>query len=346
MSTDALWSSSWKWFVGGLGFRSYFLSYGKSFFSVSGDRTAESLLREHKKYSKYTYYMDSFNLRRFKLWSQLFPFSYWFFQFEAFFTKSRDYEIPLRDTYFHKFFYYEDLFQYQKFQEIVARRRGDLNEDNVLQDQKINIISWLLRRSRHWARDYFYAAPAINVFPEKHYRWLDLTRILFVLGELGWQVAFLSNRNKNKWFSGDETFWNYDAESGQHFLNEFFMTRGDPEEGVWADQIEPDSGRYNFLKRDDIDKNTQSPFFATLDLITMHFNINYFRRKYRKRKKVTPKPRFATKERFDQQHYVGGGTFFRYWSRYAVPIEKIYQKIKLSAVSSKNIQTLERRSTN
>lgn len=131
--TNAQWSSSWKWLVGGLGFRFYFQKYGNFFFNVSNDIEADNLLNEYKKYSKYTYYLNHGISRIGKIYSYLFPYYYEYSQIKYFFSKMQDFTSPLRETYLHKYFFYDDLFLYNQLIEmipLVRSKRGPSKKKN------------------------------------------------------------------------------------------------------------------------------------------------------------------------------------------------------------------------
>lgn len=240
--TDTQWSSSWKWLMGGLGFRFYFKKYGGFFFNVSNDIAADNLLNDYKKYVKYTYYLNHDISRQGKIYSYIFPYYYQYTQIKYFFTKMQDFTTPLRETYLHKYFFYDDLYLYQQLKEFIPIMRSKRSPNRKKEQE---ILSWLFYKSKTWSKDYYYTAPAVHVFPEKHFFWLDFLRLLFVVQELD-IMPHSTFFNKRKWF--DEDVFDTDSESEQHFLEEYLFDFGDRELWLDYDAYELDSELTTLLK--------------------------------------------------------------------------------------------------
>jgi hypothetical protein len=224
---NVTWTSSWKWVVGGIGFRTYINFFTKMYNTTSTiDNSLFSNLAEVKKYSKYIYYISSKVARESKIYNELFPFFYWYKQLQNFFYSSRLYPHTLRNTYLYKYFLYYDLYIYSQLKNSILDRFW-FSKTNYF------LMNWLMSRSQFWNTDYYYVAPAVNVFPEKYYKWLNIVRLLFVLDQLNltWQDTILSwrywlkdskrhfNVEQNKFFLEDAIF---NTESMDHNRLFFF----------------------------------------------------------------------------------------------------------------------------
>lgn len=293
--TDTQWSSSWKWLMGGLGFRFYFKKYGSFFFNISNDINADNLLNDYKKYSKYTYYVNHKNSRLGKIYSYLFPYYYDYAQIKFFFTDMQDFTTPLRETYLHKYFFYDDLYLFQKLKEFIPIMRTKRGPSRKKQQE---ILSWLFYKSKTWAKDYYYTTPAVHVFPEKHFFWLNLLRILFVIQELD---ITLHNTfvNLTKWF--DEDSFDNNPEVEQHFLEGFLFDFGDRELWLDYDAYEIDNELYTLLKQPVLSGSIFTYFSDAHPLIdpTMYIVLNPFVYLNVLNGKLNPEPDYLTQEAFD-----------------------------------------------
>jgi hypothetical protein len=321
--TNLQWSSSWKWLIGGLGFRSYFQKYAHSYFNVSGDIVADNLLEDYKKYSKYIYYLNHELSRKGRVYSQLFPFYYEYTQIKNFFSKLRDFADPLRETYLHKFFFYDDLFLYQQLYDLIPISRS---KRGISRKKKQEIMSWLLYKSKTWAKDYYYTMPAAHIFPEKHFFWLDLLRILFVIEELDLSVrgTFV---NLDLWFSEDPQL-EFDPEFGQHYLEHFLYDFGDPQIWLDYDAYEFDNDLYTMLKHPAFAASIFNYFGEAHPLMetTVYTALTPSIYGSYQSGKVNPEPDYITQEFFDLQ----GMKFGKFtYSAFDVEIDpESYEKIE------------------
>jgi len=82
------------------------------------------------------------------------------------------------------------------------------------------LIKWLFYRSNSWLTDYYYVAPAINVFPEKYYKWLTLVRMLFVIDQLG---LTLNDTILSSWYWFKDQQRHFNVEHEKFFLQEYLF---------------------------------------------------------------------------------------------------------------------------
>lgn len=325
--TNAQWSSSWKWLIGGLGFRAYFKKYAANYFQITGDISADNLFNDYKKYSKYTYYINHELSRQGKIYSQLFPFYFGYTQLKNFFFKMRDFSIPLRETYLHKFFFYDDLFLYQQLLDTIPLTRS---KKGISRKKKQEIMSWLLYRTKTWAKDYYFTAPASHIFPEKHYNWLDLLRFLFVVEELDLSMhATLANIDL--WLSED-TQLEYDPEIGQHFLEHFLYDFGDPEIWVDFDAYEFDNELYTTLKQPLLSTSyvnyfseahpLSDPIGTLFRTLGPQLYLNYFTGKF------NAEPDYVTQEFYDIGSTIKGKFTYFNFDISETDLDKVYEHHK------------------
>jgi hypothetical protein len=121
-------------------------------------------------------------------------------------------------------------------------------------EKKNTILKWLFYRANSWVSDYYYVAPAINVFPEKYFRWLTLVRMLFVIDQLNlnWDDTILS---MEYWLT--DTQRHYNVENDKFFLQEYFVEEESTEltRSLFLQKDEPHlrysmyTGVNNFMQR-------------------------------------------------------------------------------------------------
>lgn len=242
------WTSSWKWAMGGLYFRSY-MSYFTKFYNDASTSDIYGLFyqQNQKKYRKYTYYLNSSYLRIARLFNEILPGYYWYQQLKGFFYQFRAYGIPLRNTYLYSYLLYDDLKTYQSIKNNIKNR--------FFSDQ-VNFLltNWFIKRSKTWLQDYYYVAPEINIFPEKYYFWLRIVRLLFVMDQLN--LSILDSRFVwRNWFLEERLL--PDPELGKFALKEFLVSDEDMEKSFThvseQDQLQHRfnlySGTSSFFKR-------------------------------------------------------------------------------------------------
>jgi len=160
-------------------------------------------------------------------------------------------------------------------------------------------MSWLLYKSKTWAKDYYYTMPASHIFPEKHFFWLNLLRILFVVEELDLSVhgTFV---NLDLW-SDEESQFQYNPELGQHFLEHYLYDYGDPELLLDYDAYELDNEVYTMLKHPALAASIFNYFGEAHPLMetTVYTALTPTIYASRQTGKFNPEPDYITQEFFD-----------------------------------------------
>jgi len=234
---NTTWTTSCKWLLGGLGFRAHMSFFTKMYNNTSTtDRHLILFLDELKQYNKYIYYIFSKHLKEAKIYNELFPFYYWYLQIYAFFYKARQYPHDLRNTYFYKNLLYYDFKLFAELKESFFSKYFGSNAKSLLK--------WLIKRSSTWVDDYYYVAPAINIYPERYYFWLNLVRLLFVIEEL--QLTIFDT-HFTKFFFFKDTQRHFNSEVEKFFLQEFVENKESIEQNFsYLVQNEP-TQQYKFF---------------------------------------------------------------------------------------------------
>jgi hypothetical protein len=183
-SKPSFFFKSWHWIIGGVFTYNFLTKYSGRFFGY--DVVSKSQYRKFRRYYKYVYYILAETSRRLKIYDLLFPgYAYWM-QIKNFNEHSRLYPENLRETFISRYLVYTDFFLYSELKNYYDKK----NFFSFFSKKKNSI--WLFRKLKKWKKDYFFAAPAVNVYPDKYYKWLDLIKFVFVLLELNIEITMSS----------------------------------------------------------------------------------------------------------------------------------------------------------
>jgi hypothetical protein len=226
-----VWFSSWQWFIGGS-----FFSSGLGYFLKQynwGGQAYLDVLENKSKYTKYIYYWKQNQSRNSFFFNKLFLWHTFFSQVKAFLHHSRQMPQSLRETFLYKYYLYDDFVFYKQLSELV-----DSDKNKKLSfSEKIKIVSWLSKKSQNWVSDYYFAQPAVNLYPDIYYSWLKLFKNHFVWNELTDTATWLQ---KIYWIF--VTDFSALKESNIFFLEDIFLNNFNPEKYVQSlDILEVDS---------------------------------------------------------------------------------------------------------